>query len=71
MFNIFFADGWIQTADLWTQKRLLYQLRTTAHDLGSKSQYNMRCRKEVIVCVNLALQKNKNQHVTKILLQLK
>ena len=26
MFNIFFADDWIRTADLWHWKRLLYQL---------------------------------------------
>ena len=26
MFNINFANDWIQTADLWYQKQLLYQL---------------------------------------------
>ena len=26
MFNIIFANDWIQTADLWYQKQLLYQL---------------------------------------------
>ena len=26
----FFANDWIRTADLWNQKRLLYQLRHTA-----------------------------------------
>ena len=26
MFNIYFANDWIQTADLWYQKRPLYQL---------------------------------------------
>ena len=26
MFNIFFADDWILTADLWIRKRPLYQL---------------------------------------------
>ena len=29
MFNIYFADDWLQTVDLWNQKRPLYQL---SHD---------------------------------------
>ena len=35
MFNIFFSEDWIQTADLWNRKRPLYQLSHTTAILST------------------------------------
>ena len=43
MFNInnFFADYWIQTADLWYRKRTLYQLSHTTTAQGGATRLSV------------------------------
>ena len=47
MCNINFADNWIRTTDLWSQKWLLYQLSHNHYhlfySLGTQKDFNKSC----------------------------